>query len=166
MVSVSAYVNLEVYADEDPDLGFDHVTDPTIRHRLAALAAVTLNASSTPPATKTYSDEIQLAAGAATLDLQALDRGDLTDADFTGLKVQVAIFYAHSTNTDTVTIADGAANGYEIFGDANGQVTLNPGDIIVQYCTDTLDDVAAADSEIDLSSADGDAKVDVLLIAG
>lgn len=166
-MSVEARINLgEIYADETPALSLDHVSNPTLRHIITALAPVTLNASSTPPASQAWSDEIDLAAGAATIDLTALARGDLSAGDWTDLKVQIAVFYADPDNTEPVVIADGAANGYEIFGDANGQVSLEPGDVEIRFCKDTLDDVAAADCEIDLTSVDADAKLHVLLVAG
>ena len=119
------------------------------------------------PATKVAGDSVDLAGGTLTLDLTALVGAAGAAVDFTGLKVQVAKFRNVSTNTGTLVITVGAANGYNIFGDADGSVTLGIGAEILMYCPDTLDAVAAADLGIDITSAaDADATLEYMLVAG
>ena len=154
--------------EEVKDLGLDNVADPTITHTLGSHAA-TLTASTTPPVTKTYSDELALVAGAATIDLQALPSSESTTLDFTGLKVQLVKITAPSTNTAEVTFDVGAANGYNLFGATNAtdeSVAVPPGGVQMFKYTDDLEDVDATHSDVDVSSSDVDATFDIMLVAG
>jgi hypothetical protein len=126
-----------------------------------------MNAASTVPATKVASDSIALTAGTLTLDLTALVGAAGAAVTFTGLKVQLAKFKNPSTNTGTLVITVGAANGYNIFGDAAGSVTLGIGAEVLMMCPDTLDAVGVADLGIDITSAaDADATLQYILVAG
>ena len=138
-------------------------------HSMTETTSFTLDSGSTPPITQVWSDEFTLSAGAATLDLTALARDAQANLDLTGLKIQAYFFATPSTNTDTVTIVDGATNGYNIFGDASGQITIGASGqkgFAMFYAPETLQDVGASDKTIDLSSSDTDATVKVLLVAG
>jgi len=111
-----------------------------------------------------------LSSGTATIDLTALTRGNggATAVNMSGLKVQIFKFENVSTNTAAITITDGASNGYNIFGDASGQVTLGIGCVLQVVCptAEYLPDVAAGAKDIDLSSSDQDATINVMLAAG
>lgn len=136
-------------------------------HQLGSTSAVTYDANSTVPATKVASESsVDLSAGAATIDLTALTNGFGDALDGSGLKVQLFIFVAASDNTGAITITDGASNGYNLFGDASGQVTVPVGGTLVWEADDALDDIAAGDAEIDLASGDADATYSYIIVMG
>lgn len=125
-----------------------------------------LNGTTTPPATKAFSDEINLATGAATIDLADLEDIAGNALDFTGLKLQYLVFKAPNTNTSPVEVDVGATNGYNFAGDSASHVVIPAGGMVVLVARDNLPDVGAAAKDIDLSSADADAKLQVVLVAG
>lgn len=136
-------------------------------HLLGAPAGETYNATSSVPATQVASvEDADLSAGAATIDLTALTNGFGDALDGTGLKVQLFYFVSASDNTDTITIVDGATNGYNIFGDAAGQITVPVGGKVLLEFDDALDDIAAGDATIDLSSSDLDATYSFVIVMG
>ncbi len=164
-MAVSAKYNLLLEVNETLTLSEDQSTDPTLLHTIAG-GSGTLNATSTVPATKPWSDDVQLSGGAVTLDLTALARPVLANVDFTGLKVQLFKAKADATNTSAVKIDVGATNGYNIFGAATSEVDLFPGDQCLFQFTDQLPDVGSGAKDIDLSSSDVDAKIIFELVAG
>ena len=153
-----------VSVKETPALGLDQVTDPRIAHKMTIPIPTTLNSTTTPPATKVWSDNVPLVAGAKILDLQALVNANLPNVDFTGLKVQVLMMSCPSANTGAITITSGALNGYDI-GGAAMSYALDPGGTLVLLLRDTAPDVAAADSEIDFAGT-GTEPFDIILVAG
>lgn len=85
---------------------------------------VQLTQNTTPAVTKVAYFDQALSGGAATIDLTALPHlGDVVDG--TGLNVRA--FRLYNPGTNPVTISKGASNGYEIFGGADGEVTVLPG---------------------------------------
>lgn len=167
MALTSATVNLRLFGSESLSLSEDHVSDPTVAHSDFGTGAtsVALSSGSTPPATQIWSDQITLSAGAATVDLSALTH-PIATLDLTGLKVQAIKIAAASANTAAITASDGATNGYNIFGDASGQVTIAAGGEVVFYNPEGNPDVGAAAKTIDFSSGDTDAIFDIMVIAG
>ena len=150
-------------------LGIDSLTDQTYYPQIATdTSSGTKTPSTQVPCTQQWQDSLSLTAGAATLDLTSLASGNLAAKDFTGLKVQFIKIRNRSANTAAVTIVDGATNGYNIFGDASGSVTIPAGMTLMLGAdtTEGLQDVAAADKTIDFSSSDADATVDIQIIAG
>lgn len=165
-MAVTANFVQRVYATETLGVSLDlQVAAPTVIHSLSPISA-DLSATSTPVVSQIWSDSITLTAGAATIDLSSLARSGLATLDLSALKVQAFIVRARSTNTDTVTVADGGTNGYNIFGDASGQVTLAAGAAVSFYSPEGLQDIGSSDKTIDLSSSDADAIVDVVILAG
>ena len=164
--AISATFDLKLKVDETVGLSLDQADDPTITHETSAVSG-TLSAGSSVPATKAWSDERTLTGGSDTFDLKALSRGSiLSDVDCDGLKVQAVKFRADPTNTSAITISDASSNGYNIFGDSNGQVTLSPGAVILQYTPDVLADVSSTAKNVIVQSGDLDAKYQVVLVAG
>lgn len=163
-MSVTASFNLDLKADEVLALGLDNVTDPTLRH--AVVTSGTLTGSTSVPSTKAFSDQRSLAAGTDTLDLTALVGALSSAIDMTGLKVQLVKIVAAIANTEDIVIADTAATGYFIFGDASGQVTLPPGGSIMLFGNEGLPDVGAGAKDIDVTSSDLDAIYDIIIVAG
>lgn len=154
----------KVKVTETIDLGIDGVTNSDSIQQIAGLSG-SLSPSTTVPATKVYKDQVALTAGAKTLDLELLVRANLPDVVGTGLKVQLFVFSNPSTNTGAMTIVDGAANGYNIFGSAAGSNTVMIGGSIMIFGNDNLDDIASADSEIDITGT-GTESFEVLIVMG
>lgn len=163
-MSVTANFALVCTVEEVVDLGMDIPADPTITHAISGTSGV-LDASSAVPATKAWTDERTLAAGADTIDLTALEGGDLPDISFSGLKVQLVKIKADATNTAAVSFATGASNGYAIFG-TSGVVALSAGACCLFYMADKLGDVGSGAKTVDVTSADADAKYQIELVAG
>lgn len=163
--SVSARYDLKLIAAETVDLALDQAANPTTDHKIDGVAG-TIDANSAVPATKPWSDDVTLTAGAKTHDLTALSRPNLSEVNFTGLKVQLLKILTASTNTADITFADGAANPYFLFGDVNGQITMPAGTACLFYYADKLPDVSGAASEVDVSSSDVDAKYKIIMVAG
>ena len=166
--SVSAQYDLVLKVTVTQAHGDQNVTNvPVVVHSLGTIGD-TLTANSAVPATEDYTETITLTAGAATIDFSALDQGDLTDIDVAAaaLKPQLVIFEAAAANTAGVVIVDGAANGFNIWGDANGSVTVLPGCANLAFWNDKLDDAGATDKTIDLSSSDVDAIIKVIIVFG
>lgn len=155
---------------ETIDYGIDGVANEDAIFEIAGLSG-SLSPGTTIPATKVYKNQASLVAAARTIDLTALVNDNLPNIDASGLKLQAFIFKNNST-TGSLTIADGASNSYELFGDASGQVTLPAGTgtnlpFVMIYAPEGLDDVAAGDAEIDLtSSGDDTLSYDVELLFG
>lgn len=147
------------------DLGIDGTTNPTIAEETATSAKADYSPTSPVPMTKSWIDTRSFTTS-ETLDLTALPQANFTaDVDFTGLKVQAIKIVAASANTNPITFKDGATNGYNIFGDASGQITLLAGGKCLMVFNDNLDDVAAADLAIDVS-ATGTQAYDIQMVAG
>jgi hypothetical protein len=128
--------------------------------------SATLTGSSTPPVTKVSAFQQALTAGAATIDLTSLpdEDGVAAAVTFSGLKVQWAHFENPSTNANSITISEGASNGYELAGNA-WTVTLDPGEQVVYLGNDTSPDVSGTTKNIDLAGT-GTQALNVTLIAG
>lgn len=164
-VIVKVEYDFKLKVTETLDVGVDGVTN--LDHTLQiAGSSGSLSPTSTVPATKAWKDQGALTAGAATIDLTALARDNLPTIDMTGLKVQLVHIVNASTNSAALTVVDGASNGYNLFGDASGQVTIPVGGQLLWFGNENLDAVATADAEIDLSSSDTDATYDILIVAG
>lgn len=165
--AVEATYNALLTVKETLALGLDNATDPTTPHTLGDHAA-TLSASTTPPVTKTFSDDIALVAGAGTLNLSTLAGPLSTTIDFTGLKVQVIKLVAASTNTGGITVAKGDAQPYNLFGEDNVSsetVEVLPGDAVLIVHNETTEDVGAAIKNIKFTGTGTDT-LRIMLVAG
>lgn len=109
----------------------------------------TLNATSSPVATKSAVFAQALTAGAATIDLTALVGTEGT-VDGTGLKVRAVKFRGKSTNANPITITTGAANGYNL-PHALFSYQVYPGCWVEAYFADSAQTIAAGDKNIDLA---------------
>lgn len=134
-----------------------------ITHSLFNKTPVTLNASSTPPATKCAFFTQALTAGAATIDLTALPGTNGATIDMTGLKVQVFRVIGNG-NANPITLTEGAANGYELAGNA-WKGAVNNAQELTFYGNDSTPDVSPTAKDIDLSGT-GVQSVKVAVIAG
>lgn len=126
--------------------------------------ALTLNATSTPPATECAYFEQALSSGAATIDLRALTGSNGRAIDLNGLKVQVFKVKAKASNANPITVTVGASNGYLLAGSA-WKVILQPGQEFVFSGNAAAPAVGASAKTIDLSGT-GTQSVEVAVIAG
>jgi len=119
-------------------------------------AQTTYGAGSSPPGVHFSVQSLALVAAAATIDLMAL-LGDLQDTiDGETMKLQALMIIGADSN-GALTISEGAANGYEVFGAANPIVypALCTLPWLMQF-DDTLPDISASDCEIDLAGTGTD----------
>ena len=150
-MSVVCSYNLSMAVQETLESGVDGASNPVITHAALDVSG-TLRSSTTVPATKCSFDSVPLVAGAATIDLTALPMtaNSATTFDATGLKVQVIRLENPSTNANNITFAEGASNGYSLWGSA-WAITLKPGQAVMYYGADGTPDVAAGDKTIDVT---------------
>jgi hypothetical protein len=145
---------------------FDATTLPTIGATSLQYSTFskrwTLNASSTPPVTKVYAEEVT-SDGAETLDFTALVRSIGGTIDATGLKLQALALYNKST-TNTVTIGKGASNGYDFNATAQTIVVQAESYLLLTF-NDDLADVSGSVKTIDIVATSGQA-YDLMLIFG
>lgn len=155
-------------ATETLALGLDNVPGETAFPHSLGSPGGTLSATSTPPATKTFSDNVALVAGTKTLDLQALAGPAGTTVNFTGLKVQLIALRCPEGNTLPVLVQKGDANAYNLLGADNASAEtfeVMPGDDILIKRHDTLEDVDATHSDIKFTG-NGTETINVGLTAG
>lgn len=108
------------------------------------------NSGSGVPVTKQAAGRKTLSTGAGTLDLTALPGGvGGATVDGTGLKVQFAKFRNKSTNSNTMTISQGASNDYELAGDFS--ITLAVGQEVTLFLNEAAPDIASGDKTIDIA---------------
>ena len=126
-MSVSALIDNRLTAVETLDAsGEVVVSNPDQVHSLTAGGAYgggprTLDATTTPPATKAHSKEYTLTAGALVLDLTALVRGgDFGNVDFTGLRLRALKIVTPNSNTAGLVVTQGDTNPYPVFVNASG----------------------------------------------
>ncbi len=167
-MGVSAVYKFQVDATETLALSEDLAADVPMLFQIngAGVATPTLTATTSPPVTKAWGDDVTLSGGAVTLDLAALVRAVLPNVDFTGLKVQLIHIKAAAANTAALKFDVGASNGYGIFGSATSEISLDADDEAAFFFNDKLPDVAAGAKDIDVSSSDVDAKFKIVLVAG
>lgn len=166
--AISAKYECKLNVDETLALGLDHVDDPETTHSLGNDNG-TLTATTTPPATKTFSDRVTLSGGSGALDLTSLTGPMSTTIDFTGLKVQLVKLKCPDTNTGPVTVEKkDALTGYNLFGADNTtdeKISIVPGGVCELYYDDELEDVDATHKDITLTGT-GTEPIDVQLVAG
>ncbi len=150
---------------ETPVLGLDKASDPQLVHSITLPIPSILSGVTTPPASKIFSDRLQLVAGALVIDLQALPQGNIIpDIDLTGLKIQILQFTSPETNLADITLTPGAVDPYNL-GGAAMSITLSPGDTHLFLLNDSAPDVANLDSQLDFAGSLID-DVDLLIVAG
>jgi len=160
-------LSLKVTETIDLDSGASTLTttgaNPTFDHQATTTTSSTLNASSAVPATKAWSGLIPLSSGTYTIDLTALTSYSGVSVTFSGLKVQ--LYKIINKGAATMVFADGAVNGYLLFGDASGQVTLAANQAIMAYLADGAADVDATHKTIDVTGT-GAQTFEIVLVAG
>jgi hypothetical protein len=147
-MSVSAIVTAALTVTETVSDTFASTSDNTVTQN-GLNTSFTIDANSTVPATKTAAYEVTLSSGTATIDLTALTGLANSSVTGSGLKVQAVIFKNKATNANVISIADGASNGYQLFG--NGWlIELPPGGFVLGYLKDQSPDVGGSAKTIDV----------------
>lgn len=162
--SVTAKYRFNLDVVDTPAAGLDLASDVGYTHTIPH-SLTTLDGTTTPAVSKSFSDTISLASGTATLDLSALAGPSSTTIDLTGLKVQLFKMTCPSTNTLPISCTVGTQNAYDIFGAADGSVDVHPGCTVMCEWNDQLDDVGAADEEIDFAG-NASESFSIQLVAG
>jgi hypothetical protein len=121
--------------------------------------SATLNATSTPPATKKAAVLVTLTAGAYTLDLSTM-----TDASGvaigTGLRVQ--LIRIKNLGANAMTFAEGASNGLAL---ACGSIVVPAGGIAQYFLNDASPDMASGDRTLDVTGT-GTQTAEVTVVFG
>ena len=148
-----------------PDLGL--VTNiQTWVHKLEAMGGDFSDDHDTLPVSKVASVSGTLSGGVATIDLTALVGPYASAVTFSGLKLRFFQILNPAGNSALLTVAPGASDGYLLYGDASGQVSLGLGRSDLTYGADSMPTVGPTAKDIDLSSTDQDAAFEILLAAG
>jgi len=131
----------------------DGSASPVINHTSfdKTISLDAAGSGSSGPIVAAYVDEIDLVAGAFTLDLTALPQSGGGTFDGTTMKVQGFRVEYPTVNANTLLIATGASNGYDIFGGATHEILLSPGCLFQAYWDDKLQDISATDKTIDFT---------------
>ncbi len=129
--------------------------------------SVTLDANSTPPASKHASYEKALSSGTGTIDLTALPGVTAEETvNGTGLKVQQLKFRNKSTNANKITVAKGASNGYGLCASGDSwSFVLSPNQSITFYGDDAAPDIGSGAKTIDLTGT-GSQVLEVAIVMG
>lgn len=126
---------------------------------------LTLNASSSVPATKHAEFQKALSTGAGTIDLTALP-GKTADETIvgTGLKVQAIKFRNLSTNANDISITFGASNPYNLMG-SDFKITLKPGQSQLFLGDEAAPDIGSGAKDIDIAGT-GSQILEVAIVMG
>lgn len=118
----------------------------------------TYNSGSSPPGVFYSGQVLALVAGVATIDLTALAGGLQGTIDGTGKKIQMMRIRGEADGSNAkLTISEGAANPMELFGAANPiEYPAGCRKAFTFEFDDSLDDIGAADCEIDLAGTGTD----------
>lgn len=152
-MGVTINPQLILTAVETLDKGVDAATNPKVTHDQYNVTNLNLNATSMVPVSVVSYQDYVLVAGAKTIDLTALLGVQDEIQDATGLKLQSLIFINPQGN-GVMTIGEGAANGYPLFGAGNDHeipAHASVDGVFAQVFPEVLADVAAADKTIDVT---------------
>jgi hypothetical protein len=124
-----------------------------------------LSASSTPPVDRHGVGTVTLAAGVATLDLTSLtDVAGNATVSLSAKKPRAVIFRNQATNSNPITIAKGASNGYTGFG-STFSLTLQPGQEVLIWLSTNGTAPDGTHKTLDISGT-GTEKLDYQAVAG
>lgn len=134
---------------------------PVFIHEIEGLEGI-LTEGSTQAVAKVGSGDVQLSGGEAILDLTALEHPSNTTVDMTGKRVRRLVFQARSTNTAAIVITADETNGYDL----KLEETLSPGDAVAKAFQTNLAVVSPTAKRVLIESADLDAILDFVIVAG
>ena len=157
---------LQVY--QTIDLGIDGVDNEEQLLQIANLAKTLRPSGTTPTVTKAWRDQITIGgSGTETLDLTALDRGNVPAVTFAGLYIICWLLVGAADNSVGVTMAPASVTPYDFSGGAGDVWRAMPdGGIAFGYAPANTETVSSGvRDQIDLSGTTGDT-VEILLVAG
>ena len=111
--------------------------------------SVNLTSSTTPDLTKTSYQTVTLSSGSATIDMTSLSLNGAT-VNLNALKPRWVLFNNPSTNSNNITIAKGASNGYDGLG-ASFSITLEPNMSMLVYFKAQGNAVSGSNKTLDIS---------------
>lgn len=164
-MTVSATASLTLTVTEKSEISLDDVTSPATFTSIIPAGLLNLSGTTTPAITRQFGSDIQLTGGSAQVDLTAIDKGDLPNEDWTGLKIELMKVKAADANTDSVSIESLAPNGYDILGPSKA-LSIPPGGEMLFRLSDQGDVIGPTDKDLEFNSADDDAIISVQLVAG
>lgn len=141
-------------------MGLRHILDvegannATLTYKEYDRTSPKYDGSSTPAVSLVAADAMSLTGGTDTINLAAApDALGGTSVDFTGFKV-VGLIFNNSANSNSVTIAKGATNGYEL--QSTHSIVLGAGAVMAFDFDDSLSDVAAGARTLDVTGTASD----------
>lgn len=171
-MAASGSVNFNISALEVIPAG-DGSGAGSIEHALAKFAGLTTSrtfgGTGSPTWVDTWSDTVDLAAGTATIDLNALARqAPLEDVDAGTQKLVAWAFAGAAANTAGIEVAPDATNGYFVFGTTDDKITVYPNQIVMGVSMGQADlpAVAAGSADEITFTGTGTEQIHVLLIFG
>ena len=138
------------------------LTDVEVTHNLND--DHTLTSASTVDVELVYSATQALSGGTATIDLKSISDTEGNTIVTEGKKVRAIKVKATSDNANALTLSEGAANGYELFGDG-WKIALEAGDHFLAYLGDNAPAISSSTKDIDLSGT-AVQSVDIEIIFG
>lgn len=166
-VSLTYISNLTAAETLETNMPAASATKAVVTHDQWNTTATTATLAAETPAiatTKVAAFDQALTAGAATIDLEAMTGSNGATVVGTGLRIQAMKVRGASGNSDPVSIAIGAANGYDGFG-AGFKVTLEPGAEMMILAKDAGANISASNSDLDLAGT-GTEEMEVEIILG
>ncbi len=174
-MAVSAAYDLKVSVTETGlTFGSELISNTSLLHEQTTRAQGTLTADSVShtdgttvvPATKVYSDQVPLAAGAATVDFTTLLDYAGTAMTFDTLNIQLLFIENDQANANNMVFVDGLTNPYFFLTENPSSMTLAPGQSILIYGNDAMPAIANASVEqIDVSGT-GAQFFNIIAVAG
>lgn len=125
--------------------------------------SATLNAGSTPAASKDTAFTFALTAGAGTIDLTNITDPNLGTVSLSGITPNLVKLQNPATNANAITVKQGATNGYTGLG-ASFLVTIPPGGEVLLYAIGGST-VGAGSKTLDLTGT-GTQALNVQIVAG
>ncbi len=162
-VSLSYATNLTAIETLDTNVPAAAEANRKVTHNQFNKTA-SLTGATTPPVTKVAAFEKALSAGAGTIDLTALPGTNGAVVDGTGLKVQAIKLTNKAVNANSIKVAVGGTNGYELAG-ADFAATLQPGQELVLFGNDATPDVDGTHKTLDLTGT-GSQVLQVIVVLG
>lgn len=157
--------NLLLAVEKVLDLNLEDADNPVIQMAIDGLSGI-MRAGTTIPATEAWMGlSNQLTAGELVLDLTALTWPGLANVTFNTLRIQAALLYAATGNTEEIEILPGATNSYNLFGPSH-VMELEPGEAILLLSPSKRNVVSSTVKNIRFTSGDADAIFSALLVGG
>lgn len=160
--ALSVDIRAEISATET--LSGGDIATPQIVQHTGYNQRLLADGTTTPDLTKAAYEQVNLVAGAASIDLTALQLNGAA-VDLTGTQPRGILITALAANVGDITVSKGVTNGYTGAG-AAFSVTLNPGmSVLLMWTLDNALAVGAGAKTLDLAGTGTDG-VQLSAVAG